>query len=52
MMIQHGSLCPVETNPLVRGVFFNMDNQKNVILYGIQPSGDLHPGNYLGALQT
>ena len=29
-----------------------MENQKKVMLSGIQPSGDLHLGNYLGAIKT
>ena len=33
---------------------YNMDNQetKKVMLSGIQPSGDLHLGNYLGAIKN
>ena len=29
-----------------------MENQKKVMLSGIQPSGDLHLGNYLGAIRN
>ena len=29
-----------------------MENQKRVMLSGIQPSGDLHLGNYLGAIRN
>ena len=29
-----------------------MENQKKVMLSGIQPSGELHPGNYLGAIKN
>ena len=29
-----------------------MENQKKVMLSGIQPSGELHLGNYLGAIKT
>ncbi len=29
-----------------------MENQKKVMLSGIQPSGDLHLGNYLGAIKN
>ena len=29
-----------------------MDTQKKVMLSGIQPSGDLHLGNYLGAIKN
>ena len=28
-----------------------MENQKKVMVSGIQPSGDLHLGNYLGPLR-
>ena len=29
-----------------------MENQKKVMLSGIQPSGELHLGNYLGAIKN
>ena len=29
-----------------------MENEKKVLLSGIQPSGDLHLGNYLGAIKN
>ena len=29
-----------------------MENEKKVLLYGIQPSGELHLGNYLGAIKN
>ena len=29
-----------------------MDTSKKVMLSGIQPSGDLHLGNYLGAIKN
>jgi len=32
-------------------VFCDMENQKKVMLSGIQPSGELHIGNYLGPLR-
>lgn len=31
---------------------FSMEEQKKVMLSGIQPSGDLHLGNYLGAIKN
>ena len=33
-------------------VRFTMENEKKVLLSGIQPSGDLHLGNYLGAIKN
>ena len=30
----------------------DMDNEKKTMLSGIQPSGDLHLGNYLGAVKN
>ena len=29
-----------------------METEKKVMLSGIQPSGDLHLGNYLGAIRN
>ena len=29
-----------------------MENEKKVLLSGIQPSGELHLGNYLGAIKN
>ena len=29
-----------------------METEKKILLSGIQPSGDLHLGNYLGAIKN
>ncbi|MBP3783296.1 MAG: hypothetical protein J6I68_08625, partial [Butyrivibrio sp.] len=29
-----------------------MESEKKIMLSGIQPSGDLHLGNYLGAIKN
>jgi len=36
---------------LINGYFFSVSS-RNILLTGIQPTGDLHIGNYLGAISN
>lgn len=52
--VKYGVVCFMQKNhnPLVREVISMSENQKQTIFSGVQPSGKLTLGNYLGAIRN